>query len=133
MLVRARSTRALGTVRADETRQLRLRLAIPDTVGTGSCLLVAHRLDVGSVAAYKLAMRFLCAARASAIGSTTARRRLKPSIVRTWTPRCPTRSWRAVESRPLRPGTVRVGSIGMRTVRGRTLCVRPVRLRAVGT
>src|SRR5450756_1711890 len=104
MFVRTRTASALGTVWTHETRQRGLPLAIPDAVGTGSCLLVAHRLNVRSIAAYKLAMRFLCAARASAIGSTTARRRLRPSIVRTWTPRSPTRSWRAVESRPLRPG-----------------------------
>src|SRR5664280_3702256 len=90
MLVRTRTAGALGTVRTDETRQLGLGLAIPDAVRTGGRLLVTHWLDVGSIAAYKLATRLLCTTRTSTIRRTTPGRRLKPSIVRTWTSSSPT-------------------------------------------
>jgi hypothetical protein len=143
MLVRTRTASALGAIRTDETRQLRLRLAIPDAVGTSSRFLMAHRLDVGSVAADKLATRFLRATRPSAIRRTATRRRLESSTIIPWTPRSPTRPWRAVEPRSLRPWTVRrrtlctrlvrLRAVGTWTVRRRTLYTRLVRLRAVGT
>ena len=133
MLIRARTASALGAVWTDETRQLGLRLAVPDAVGTSSRLLVAHRLDVGSVAADKLATRFFCATRPSAIRRTTTRRGLKPSIVRAWTPRSMTRPWRAVEPRSLRPRTVRRRTLSARLVRIRPVGTRAIRMLTLGT
>jgi hypothetical protein len=63
---RARSTGALRAIRPNETRQLSLRLAVPDAIGTGGRLLMAHWLDIWCIPADELAMRFLSAARSSA-------------------------------------------------------------------
>ncbi len=114
VFIRARSASAFSTVRTDETRQLGLCLAIPDAVRARSCLLVAYRLDVGSVAADKLAMRFLAIART--LWS-------KGHAKQTETSDCPCLGRpvprlggrRAVKSRSFRPGTVSIWTVGART------------------
>ena len=126
MLVRTRSTSTLGAVGTDETRQFGLCLPIPDAVGTSSRLLVAHRLDVRSIPAYKLPTGFLCATRTPAIRRAAPRRGLEPSIVIAWTPGSTTGSRGAVESRPFRPGTIRVWTVGTGTIRVWTVCVRTI-------
>jgi len=86
VLVWTRSPCALGAVRSNETRQLRLRLAIPDAVGTGGGLLMADGSDIGSIPADELAMRLLAGAGPLAPLGIAARRRGKTTAVVAGTP-----------------------------------------------
>jgi len=77
-LIRARSAGAFGSIRSHKPWQVSFRLAVPDAVGASSRLFMAHRLDVGSIAAHEFATR-LFAARTPSIGGSPARGRLKSS------------------------------------------------------
>jgi len=88
-----------------------LRFAIPDAVRTRGSLLVAHRLDVGSVAAYEFAMLLFFTARSSAVRDTWARGRLERAIVSPCVSRATTTRPCTIKSWLLSSGCMRIGVI----------------------